>query len=151
MAELDKEYEELKILIDKNKSYLNKVCYKTNNRFAYLKDLNGIEPESEMKLYNFTPTYDKWCLYCDNKNCKFNCSSCKLIYYCNKDCQKKSWFIHKNHCKRDLFCVCILCGKDNPKITCDKCPVKYCDNICKDKIEISHQEYDCATYQQFKK
>lgn len=37
-------------MINKNKPYLYSVCYKTNNRFAYLKD--------------FTPTYDKWCLYC---------------------------------------------------------------------------------------
>ena len=109
MSELNDEFERLQKMVNRNKPYLNKVCYKTNNRFAYLKDLNGIDPESEMKLYNFTPTYDAWCLYCDNKDYKLRCSSCKLIFYCDTECQQKSWKIHKNHCKRNLFCVCIFC------------------------------------------
>ena len=113
---------------------------------AYLQDLHGTPPKSEMKIYNFTPTYDKWCLYCDNKDCKLSCSACKLIYYCDIECQRKSWKIHKQHCKRDLFCVCILCGKTNPQLTCDMCPVKYCDEKCKSEIEVAHKEFDCNTY-----
>jgi hypothetical protein len=43
----DPEYENIQKLINKNKPYLLIfVCYKTNNRFAYLKDLTGIDPES---------------------------------------------------------------------------------------------------------
>ena len=139
-----KEFDDLQNRLSKMKP--PSLCYKTNNRLAYLQDLTGIPPESEMKFYNFTPTYDKWCLYCNNKNCKLRCSSCKLVYYCNNECQQKSWTIHKNHCKRDLFIVCIMCGKDNPKLKCDNCPVKYCDNDCKDKIEKEHKYYDCATF-----
>jgi len=39
----DPEYENIQILINNNKPYLYSVCYKTNNRFAYLKDLTGID------------------------------------------------------------------------------------------------------------
>lgn len=145
---MDKSYLKIKEKIAKDKPYLDTICYKTNNRFAYKQDLTGVAPEVELKIYNFTPTYDKWCLYCDNKNCKFRCSSCKLIYYCDRECQRKSWIIHKNHCKRDLFCVCILCGKDNPKIVCDKCPVKYCSHKCKSQIEQTHKDFDCETFSQ---
>lgn len=142
----DEAYENIQELLARDRPRLNAICYKTNNRFAYKQDLTGISPNDELKLYNFTPTYDKWCLYCNNKNCKLRCSSCKAIYYCNIECQKKSWPIHKKHCKRDLFCVCILCGQNIPQISCDKCPVKYCDDECKKKIEVAHKEFDCDTY-----
>ncbi len=33
--------------------------------------------------------------------------------------------------------------KDQPQIKCDKCPVKYCDNSCKDKIYTDHKDIDC--------
>ncbi len=143
---MDEYYLKIKEKIAKDKPFLDYLCYKTNNRFAYKQDLTGVAPEDESKIYNFTPTYDKWCLYCDNKNCKLRCSSCKLIYYCNAECQRKSWIIHKKHCKRDLFCICILCGKDNPKIVCDKCPVKYCSDKCKSQIEQAHKDFDCDTF-----
>ena len=30
----------------------------------------------------------------------FQCSSCKYVHYCGKDCQKKDWDIHKTECKK---------------------------------------------------
>ena len=36
-------------------------CYLTNNNFAYKYD-SGINPESDLKILNFVPTYDEWCL-----------------------------------------------------------------------------------------
>ena len=146
---MDEEYNNLMSIILRSKSLLDIACYKTNNRFAYIQDLTGIPPESEAKHYNFVPSYDKWCLYCDAKNCKVRCSICKFVYYCNDNCQKKSWEIHKNHCKRDLFCVCIMCGKDEPKIKCDSCPVKFCDDNCKNQIYSEHKAYDCDTFSKF--
>lgn len=26
------------------------------------------------------------------------CSACALVWYCNRDCQRANWNIHKNHC-----------------------------------------------------
>jgi len=131
-----------------------KMEYKTDNNFAYKYELCKIEPttenikslENDMKMYNFVPTYDKWCLYCDNKDAKKKCA-CHSVYFCNKECQQKAWFIHKNHCKRNLFTICILCGNPNPKIKCDKCPVKFCDDQCKQKIIKPHIDIDCEHFQ----
>ena len=35
---------------------------------------------------------------CDNKGPTKNCSRCKLVYYCSRDCQKKDWKTHKTDC-----------------------------------------------------
>lgn len=142
---MDDEYQNLMQKLTSDK-FMTTACYKTNNKFAYLYDLTKEFPLSESKCYNFVPTYDPWCLYCNNKNCTLRCSKCKFVFFCNEQCQKKSWSIHKHHCKRDLFCLCIVCGKDNPSLRCDKCPVKYCSNQCKDKIEHDHKDYDCDTF-----
>ena len=130
-------------------------CYKTNNRFAYYHDLGdrssvpGIsaprEIDRETKIYNFVPTYDKWCLCCAKKDCKLKCSKCKLIYYCSKECQIKSHPIHKKHCSRDLFTICMGCGTDNYTIKCAKCPVKYCDR-CYDEFSKPHDDIDCEIF-----
>ena len=50
-------------------------CYKCDNNFAYKYDYylknntlsNKKKYVNNMKIYNFVPTYDKWCLFCDNK------------------------------------------------------------------------------------
>lgn len=123
-------------------------CYMTNNRFAYKYDANGEIPYDEMKTYNFVPTYDPWCLYCDKKGCSKKCSSCKCIYFCDDTCQKKAWPIHKKHCKRDLFILCLTCGSSNinPELNCKNCPVKYCSESCKNDLDKMHIEYDCAYF-----
>lgn len=135
------EYQDLLNKLSKD-PYLTNCCYLTNNRFAYQYDLTGVFPMGESKHYNFVPTYDPWCLYCNYKGCKLRCSGCKFVYFCNQECQKKAWPLHKQHCKRDLFTLCINCGSDNIKMQCDNCPVKYCSIDCKNKIEIPHKDYD---------
>lgn len=128
---------------------LGNYCYATNNRYAYKKDLNGTIPYDELKIYNFVPTYDAWCLYCDNKNAKFRCSKCKFIFFCNKDCQKKAWQIHRNHCGRNLFELCIMCGYNDTHIKCDNnCGVGYCSQKCKDQIGSEHEDFDCDYFKQ---
>jgi len=126
-------------------------CYKTNNRYAYLNDLNKSIPWTEFKIYNFVPTYDKWCLYCDNKNCSLRCSRCKYVYFCNEQCQNKAWSIHKKHCGRNLFTICITCGNNIIKdqaIHCEneKCKILYCSTKCKDSLHKMHLEFDCGTF-----
>ena len=124
------------------KNYLYKLCYITNNNFAYKYDTNA-DYDNEMKLYNFVPTYDKWCLGCTNKNAKYKCSDCKSVYFCGRECQKKCWKVHKKHCKRNLFSICMACGNNNISIKCDDCPVKYCSEKCKKEFHITHKEFDC--------
>jgi len=131
-------------------------CYNTDNNFAYKMDLYHKNPTNtnfkrvygDSKGKNFVPTYDTWCLYCDNKSATNRCTGCKHIYFCNADCQKKAWPIHKKHCKRDLFNNCASCGKQSNKaFVCDKCPVNWCSQECKDKIFQSHEDIDCNNFQ----
>src|SRR5437868_13685033 len=126
-SDLDEEYREIQKLLSSSETQniLHNACYRTNNRYAYTYDLTKKSDPKEFKYYNFTPTYDPWCLFCNVKNCSNKCSKCKMIYFCNTECQRKAWPIHKKHCGRDLFTVCILCGsEDNLVFKCMNCPVK---------------------------
>ena len=136
----------MSVLSHYDKMQLAQFCYPTNNRFAYKYDRDNKIPEDELKCYNFVPTYDKWCLYCDNKFCSLSCSQCKFVYFCDKECQRKSWKIHKTHCKRNLFTLCITCGSTDIKIKCENCNVHYCSNKCKNDLHSAHIDYDCNTF-----
>jgi len=124
----------------------SRMCYLSNNRFAYQFDRYGKGHDDEIKVYNFVPTYDKWCLYCDKKECNLRCSNCKTIYFCNKECQSSAWKIHKKHCNRNQFILCIQCGNPDIKIKCDKCPVMYCSDKCKSEMHQLHLDFDCVFF-----
>lgn len=124
-------------------------CYTSDNNFAYHYDLGGEHKLRDIKIYNFVPTYDKWCLACAAKNAHLRCSKCKSVHFCSKQCQKKAWQIHKKHCGRDLFALCCCCGKGkNDAWKCDNCPVHYCSDICKNKFQSAHKEFDCDYFSQ---
>lgn len=114
----------------------NYVAYKYENKEDYF---------SDMKIGNFTPNYDNWCLFCGNKYAKKRCSKCKSVWFCNETCQKQAWSVHKKHCGRDLFCICAFCGSKKPDDSCDSCRTKFCTQ-CKPKIYSAHKEIDCAFY-----
>jgi len=126
-------------------------CYKSDNYCAYVVDSIKKTQKvtgrlmSSIKMYNFVPTYDKWCLYCDNKYATKQCSGCKSVFFCNKDCEKKANPVHKRHCGRDLFKLCSACGKDydDSFLKCDSCPVKFCTEECKSQIYAPHKDFDC--------
>lgn len=122
------------------------ICYKTNNNFAYHYDSKN-DYSNELKIFNFVPSYDTWCLGCSSKSAKYRCSDCKSVYFCGKSCQKKCWKLHKKHCKRDIFCVCITCGSSNTQLKCDDCPVKFCSESCKNKLYNDHKNIDCKYFQ----
>jgi hypothetical protein len=124
------------------KRHLYKICYITNNNFAYKYDA-GENPDRELKSFNFVPTYDHICLACLKRNAKETCSKCKSVFFCDKECKKKCQKIHKKHCERDLFCLCIMCGNPDVKYKCEFCPAKFCSDMCKDKIYAPHREIDC--------
>lgn len=58
---------------------------------------------------NITPTIQvKWtrsntirrCQYCFKNDVKLSkCSSCNVVHYCSKECQKEDWKMHKIYCK----------------------------------------------------
>jgi hypothetical protein len=128
-----------------NNPFLHTACYATNNNYAYKYDIKN-NWLSELKIYNFVPTHDTWCLTCENRNAKLKCGHCKSVYFCNKACQKRAWPVHKNHCKRDLFSNCSACFGPNPRLKCNKCPVKWCNEDCKKKIYKAHQDFDCEYF-----
>ena len=123
------------------------LCYKADNVFAYRAD-SGKDLLRDYKLYNFVPVYDKWCLYCDKKDVKMRCQGCSAVFFCDKECQKKAWPIHKKHCGRKLFAICIACGNPNCEtlFSCDSCPVKYCCQDCKRIVHSQHKEFDCEYF-----
>ncbi len=41
------------------------------------------------------------CQYC-NKYAKLRCSKCKIVFYCNMNCQKQDWTNHKKKCRNPL-------------------------------------------------
>eukprot|EP01084_Bolivina_argentea_P208673 355675_1 len=40
------------------------------------------------------------CGNCQKRNATSRCSQCKLVYYCNKKCQRNHWKIHKRICQK---------------------------------------------------
>jgi hypothetical protein len=40
------------------------------------------------------------CENCLKDDCKNKCGSCKSVYYCSTECQKKNWEKHKLICKK---------------------------------------------------
>lgn len=122
------------------------ILYNVDNNFAYCYDIgNKYKISQNVKLFNFVPTYDNWCLACDYRDCKLKCSKCKSVYFCDSKCQKKAYKIHKKHCGRNLFQNCMNCGKIpiNRDYICNKCPVKFCSKECYDKMYKIHKDHDC--------
>ena len=125
------------------------VLYRVDNNFAYAFDIrNTYKIQQNSKVFNFVPTYDNWCLACDKRDCKLKCSKCKSVYFCNSECQKKAWKVHKKHCGRNLFEHCIKCGKipENRDFVCKYCPVIFCSKKCYDELYSSHKEIDCPYF-----
>jgi hypothetical protein len=51
------------------------------------------EPSEEILSAEVTP-----CGNCGNAEATSRCSRCRVIAYCNKDCQKAHWSLHKRMC-----------------------------------------------------
>lgn len=124
------------------------LCYLSNNRYAYFDDIGDAKHRTEeIKIYNFVPTYDHWCLYCSKKDAPTRCSRCKTIYFCDKTCQSKAWPIHKKHCGRNQFILCCACGQVANDVKsarkCQKCPVMFCSEKCQRDMQKAHDEFDC--------
>ena len=49
---------------------------------------------------DFSAKVDKKCASCDAVGVKHKCSLCDLVHYCNKDCQRAHWRMHKKECKQ---------------------------------------------------
>lgn len=146
----DPEYDEIQRMLftPETQNRLHNACYKTNNRYAYIFDLTGKSDSKELKHYNFSPSVVNWCIACDKRDCFSKCGKCKSVYFCNVECQKKAWSIHKQHCGRDLFTVCALCGvtltSHDMGYECKKCPLKYCSLDCCVKMTSEHDEMECS-------
>ena len=56
----------------------------------------NIQSEKELKKMQYI--IEKECFVCKKTEDLFLCSRCKLVYYCNEDCQKKDWKTHKEYC-----------------------------------------------------
>lgn len=141
---------------EKHKNAFGQICYAVDNNFAYKKDVFDAEPTKEnrdrafadIKVFNFVPTYDHWCLFCGKKDVSKQCSRCRHVYFCDQECQRKSWAIHRKHCGRNVFCRCATCGSDgNLSVACsDGCRVVWCSEACKSQMLDAHRDFDCANF-----
>ena len=134
------------------------VCYEVDNNFAYKVDVYNANPTpankqravADCKMFNFIPTYDRWCLWCDKRiDVTKRCSKCHSVFFCNIECQRKAWPIHKHHCGRNLFVRCAKCGKKlgGEAIECGQCPVVWCSHDCRAEMIQMHLEVDCEHLQ----
>jgi hypothetical protein len=74
-------------------SYQNKYL-KYKNKYLNLKNrITQIGGSSDIKKNK--------CEIC-NENARFNCSQCKIVFYCSKDHQIQDWVTHKKKCKAPL-------------------------------------------------
>lgn len=72
---------------------LDNQIHKTDFNIYVEKALEKFDIQFDRELF-------KICAMC-SKLCHHNrCSTCKEVYYCNRDCQKKHWSTHKNQCSK---------------------------------------------------
>jgi len=43
---------------------------------------------------------DENCETCGNEKAEKKCAKCKAVQYCDRDCQKYHWFVHKKYCAK---------------------------------------------------
>lgn len=69
----------------------------SDRELIYLKPLDAIYSNDGNKK----PTTNR-CSYCHSTTGKLlRCSGCKILFYCNTECQRKHWkLIHKQNCKK---------------------------------------------------
>ena len=55
----------------------------------------GPSSSAERALLNFGI-----CARCGSQEAKYHCGICSLVFYCNGECQKQHWSVHKKHCNK---------------------------------------------------
>ena len=97
---------------------------------------------------------------CAHENCPvpvasqvdlFNCSACKNIYYCSRDCQKSDWSRHRYICKSTPEqAMCSFCQKTfehEKKVLCESCKgIFYCSDKCKEEDKERHERDQCGPF-----
>lgn len=48
----------------------------------------------------FAADYSETCVTCGAEKATKKCSKCKAVQYCDRECQRLHWFIHKKSCAR---------------------------------------------------
>lgn len=83
-----------------------------------------------------------------NKCCKVDkiernfCSGCCKVWYCNADCQRQDWPLHKEHC--GVHVQCTYCGKFGRMDMCRGCSKAwYCGADCQLQHWEAHKA-DCS-------
>ncbi len=76
-----------------------------------------------------TETQQIRCRHCSSESEKLKkCSQCKLVSYCNNDCQKKDWVRHKVICNQSQFNAGIVNLKKEIGAKRDVEKGNYCSN-----------------------
>lgn len=45
---------------------------------------------------------ERICATCAESNAPKKCAKCKAVQYCNRECQRIHWFVHKKECNREV-------------------------------------------------
>lgn len=61
-------------------------------------------PEQDLKFCVLLsdPSIMGKCGYCGSDQAQVKCAKCKSVFYCDKNCQKKDWKLHKKDCQEPL-------------------------------------------------
>ena len=98
------------------------------------------------------------CSYCSKSSAHQlkKCSQCHSVQYCDEDCQKKHWKVHKHHCKlihdeegkhqvdeSHVTAKCSYCSKTSKQLkNCTRChAVQYCGKECQMKHWTDHKRW----------
>lgn len=75
------------------KQVISQLANSSNNAFTILRtSINGHRGFSNAV----------YCNACGNEKPDKKCSKCKAVQYCNRECQRLHWFVHKKSCNRPV-------------------------------------------------
>ena len=77
--------------------FIQRQLIKVTNLLPYHFELPKSNEEASMTKE--MPKEKTFCQFCQNSNPRFKCSRCKLVKYCNPNCQANDWSIHASNCK----------------------------------------------------
>lgn len=59
---------------------------------------------------------ERICATCAESNAPKKCAKCKAVQYCNRECQRIHWFVHKKECNREVNNGSLLTSVDSAHV-----------------------------------
>jgi hypothetical protein len=84
-----------------------KILYQEHGIVALSKRCRELQNDyiERIKMHQKGVRQMKACLFCDNEENTKRCSRCKKVYFCHKECQSKTFQLHKYDCHKQFHDV----------------------------------------------